>query len=159
MLESAGECLLLCVYIFSGPFDSSFLISHCWSVLATDCGRLLVELWSWLRFIHEWTMRVTFLGKQGSSVCVCVCVLLLLKVCSGTYINVWLKAALMHYIHNIYVHMLHYICTVQLQSHCATIIPCPALELHVLLHSVCIARFCVTFFSGSVFQLNPLSRN
>ena len=98
----------------------------------------------------------------------CVCVLLLLKVCSGTYINVWLKAALMHYIHNIYVHtvcmyvhMLHYICTVQLQGHCATIIYtlCPALELHVLLHFVCIARFCVTFFSGSVFQLNPLSRN
>ena len=97
-----------------------------------------------------------------------VCVLLLLKVCSGTYIHKGGSSdpdAL--HTHNIYVHvcmyvhMLHYICTVQLQGHCATIIYtlCPALELHVLLHFVCIARFCVTFFSGSVFQLNPLSRN
>ena len=48
--------MYMCWFLFSGSFDSSFLISHCWSVLATDCGRLLVELWSWLRFIHEWTM-------------------------------------------------------------------------------------------------------
>ena len=57
-----------------------------------------------------------------------------------------------------YVHMLHMYCSIT-RPLCYHYTSCPALELHVLLHFVCIARFCVTFFSGSVFQLNPLSRN